>query len=105
MNDVTYAQNKARIIALREEQNQVEALREEQNQVEALREETMDEAVKRGEVFVLDYWYLHYQYQTAYFTLAEAIERAEDDCSPNHIVAPNGDLLDPYTGEKREVQR
>jgi hypothetical protein len=95
MNDVTYAQNKARLIAFREEARQLEELRDE----------TMREAVARGEAYVLVYWYLRYEYRTPYFTLEEAIERAQEDCSPEHIIAPDGTLLSHYDGEKLEVQR
>lgn len=84
MNDAEYAEGR-QVIARADE----------------IRIAVMDEAIARGEAYILHAWYYHALDEWPFFTLEEAVNRAQDDCSPVKIVGPDGTEYDPYDGSIR----
>ncbi|ALJ19553.1 hypothetical protein [Microbacterium sp. No. 7] len=62
----------------------------------------LDEADARGEAWTLTAWYYGSQCDWKFLTFEEALGRAQDDCYPVVIVAPDGTRYSPFTGEKKE---
>lgn len=62
----------------------------------------LDEAVRRDEAYVLHAWFHFSRQAWPYLTLGEAVERAQDDCSPDWIVGPGGKRYDPFPGEEQD---
>jgi hypothetical protein len=69
-------------------------------EAQGFKDELEAEAIRRDEAYVLDAWYYHSRYKWAFFTLDEAVNRAQDDCSPVGITGPGGVQYDTFTGKR-----
>jgi hypothetical protein len=85
MNDTEYAEGRAIL-----------------ERADDIRGAVMEEAEARGDVYTLHAWYYHSLNEWTFLTLADAVDRAQDDCSPVKIVGPDGREYDPYEGTERE---
>lgn len=86
MSEDEFLELKAKIIAAKET-------------IRVHEDELLKAAVQRGEAWMLDTWFYHVRQVWPFLTLEEALDRAQDDCSPVAIIAPDGTKHDPYTGE------